>query len=618
MLKRILLSSALLLLGSLHQASHAGEVPAWGLIVKLKADATQQSNRADYANNRASIASVNAQTEATAQTARAQMQAALQRAGLPQASHRALIGSVVHHVGTDQILTHSQAVSLASKLMASGAVEWAVPNERAHLQQSTNPDDSYFYDEWWAFTYSSLDANRRRGVPDFQGAWATSNGTSGPIVAVLDTGITSHGDLDASTQVLPGYDFVSDIPRSNDGNARDNNAADPGDALSDSEIAANPSLYSGCTATSQSSWHGTAVTGVIAAHSNNATGITGANWHVRILPVRVAGKCGAWDTDIIDGMRWAAGLNVGGLVNPNPARIINLSFGGPTTCTPAYTSAIHELHGVGAVVVAAAGNDHGPVTRPASCAGTGAGADAIGVIAVVALNRDGFKANYSNFGPEATIATVGGDPGYHDWAQTNPAGSWGPYVGDTGILTLGNDGTTSPGTPSYYYYAGTSMAAPVVSAALSLMLSVNPNLTADELIRGVRITARPHVQSSFIHNCSTGNPGRCICTTQTCGAGILDANRALQYATYSVNAPASGFSPSMLFPDMINSTNVQAAAATGQDTVSGSSSSGQTINKSGGGGGGGGGSLSLLALLGLGLATALAARQVKAQAPRTA
>lgn len=601
MFKRILFCSALALSCPMVLAADG---PAWGLIVKLKGETSTTQSSGSNVPYAIAQAVHGVRAELSEAQGQAQLHTALQRAGLPQAGHRALIGTSVHHVAIEQMLTHAQAQTLAQKLMASGAVEWAVPNEREHLQQSTSPNDPYFSDQWWADYYSSFDTNHTRGVPDIRTAWQTTNGSITPVIAILDTGITSHPDLYAGVQILQGYDFVSNATRSGDGTARDNDPSDPGDGLTSGEIAGNPSTYTGCTA-APSSWHGTAVTGVIASHANNSQGIVGANWAARILPVRVAGKCGAWESDIIDGMRWAAGrLSIGGQTNPNPARIVNLSFGGSGACTQAYADVIAELRSVGVVVVAAAGNEHGSVSRPANCPGA---------VAVAALNRDGFKANYSNFGPEIIISTVGGDPGYIDNPPTQPAGSWGPYLGDSGILTLGNGGTYAPGVPGYYYYSGTSLAAPVTSAVLSLMLSVNATLTVDQLIQGLRASARPHVQSPYINNCSASNPGRCICTTSTCGSGILDANRALQYA---VNP--GGYAASNLTPDVINNTTVQAAAATGQDTVLAvkASATGPTENN---GGGGGGGAFSLIALAGLAAAAALAGRRVRARPapPRT-
>src|SRR5262249_43093311 len=150
-----------------------------------------------------------------------------------------------------------------------------------------------------------------------------------------------HPDLGRVTEggkLLSGYDFVSNAAVANDGDARDADASDPGDWVDDTDRA--QPTFSDCT-DSSSSWHGTRVSGLIGAMTNNAIGVAGAAFNARILPVRVMGKCGGFDSDIIAGMRWAAGLTVVGVPdNPTPANVINLSLGGDGACTAAYQSAV--------------------------------------------------------------------------------------------------------------------------------------------------------------------------------------------------------------------------------------------------------------------------------------
>jgi serine protease len=139
---------------------------------------------------------------------------------------------------------------------------------------------------------------------------------------------------------------------------------------------------------------------------------------------------------------------------------------------------------------------------------------------------------------------------------------------------------------------GTSFAAPVVAGTISLMLSVNANLTVDQIVAGLRLSARPHVTSTVIGQCSASNPGRCICTSTTCGAGILDAPQALAYA----HNP-TGYAPPTPTVTNIDAPEVVAAAARGPDIAQGSTNSSDS---------GGGGALDGWALLALAALTLLA------------
>jgi serine protease len=565
-----------------------------GLLVKFKdAPAHEATRRAALSASRDSVA-VAAVAAAAAHERRVQQTLAV--TGLSGTRLQAF-GRAALHLRWDQPLSAAQAEQHAERLRQRPEVEWVVLNERERRLQVPTPNDPMFAasagntGQWWLHPVSGANGNvlnaRLRGVPGLQTAWlrSTGVGAAAPIaVAVLDTGITVHPDLDAN--VLPGYDFVSTVEYAGDGNGRDADPADPGDFVSAQDKSANPVAFSSC-AIENSSWHGTNIAGVVAAVTNNGDGVAGVNWNARIVPVRVAGKCGAEVADIIDGMYWAAGeqlydsANRPLPLNAHPARVINISFGGTAACGPAYQTAINDLATRGVVVVAAAGNEHGNPTRPASCNG---------VIGVAALNRDGFKATYSNFGAALAIATAGGDP--------VDEGRWGALLGDDGLLTIDNFGITAPAPPSQSYsrIAGTSFAAPIVAGTISLMLGVNPNLTVTQIIDGLKHSARPHVVSGRIGACSAQNPGRCLCTTLTCGAGILDADEALIFAGNPIN-----YRPPNRPLINIDSDDVIAAAALGQDL---------DANATGGGGsGGGGGASSPAFLFALAFAVALLARR---------
>jgi serine protease len=140
-------------------------------------------------------------------------------------------------------------------------------------------------------------------------------------VAVVDTGVRfEHPDLLAVAdggKLLPGYNMISNVTVANDGDGRDADASDPGDWITAAEANNHLGFFYGCTvlnpstgkySAEDSSWHGTQVSGIIAAITNNGIGMAGVGPSLRVLPVRVLGKCGGYDSDIIAGMRWAAGL----------------------------------------------------------------------------------------------------------------------------------------------------------------------------------------------------------------------------------------------------------------------------------------------------------------------
>src|SRR5690606_34967652 len=264
--------------------------------------------------------------------------------------------------------------------------------------------------------------------------WDVTNG-AGVVVAVLDTGITNHSDLNAN--VLPGYDFISDVNVAGDGNGRDSNAADPGD-------------YQGG---SSSSWHGTHVAGTIAAVTNNNSGVAGVAFGAKIVPVRVLGRGGGYLSDIADGIVWAAGGSVGGVPgNPNPAEVINMSLGGAGSCSSSYQSAINSAVSRGTTVVVAAGNSNANVSgyNPGNCSN---------VVSVASTDRAGARSSFSNYGSLIDVSAPGSD-----------------------IASTVNTGSTTPSTAGYSLMSGTSMAAPHVAGVAALIQSAaGGNLTPAEV-----------------------------------------------------------------------------------------------------------------------------------------
>jgi serine protease len=486
-------------------------------------------------------------------------------------------------------LTPEQQKALMAKIMATGQVEWVEANDRVWPHAVGEPTNTEFTSQqWWASASPSVAGNA--GVPNIREAWSRSTGalSNAAPIAILDTGRVAHQDIRASgANVLSGYDFVSDAAYSGDGGGRDSDPSDPGDFVDATGL--NCGLQS-------SSWHGLAIEGIVSARVSDNAGMAGIHWNPRVMSLRVAGKCGAAKDDIIAAMYWASGVAVPSafgtaspLASPVQAKVVNISFGGLEGCDMSYQTAVDDLRGRGTVVVASAGNEHGAVSRPANCQN---------VVAVAALNRLGLKSTYSNFGNQVTVSTVGGDP-----AGTNSytdAGAWGAVLGDSGLYTVGNSGTRSPSTvqSDYFLYAGTSFSAPIVTGVIALMFDVNPSLTVDQVIAGLKASARPHVTTSLVGACSTSNPGRCRCTTSTCGAGILDADEALRWA-----ANPSGYVNLNTIPVNLDSNSTvrlkleQALTIAAQDRNANITPASTTQPSSGGGGGAFGGAW--VAVLGL-------------------
>ncbi|WP_369934023.1 S8 family peptidase [Xanthomonas tesorieronis] len=410
----------------------------------------------------ASAAAPSASLRATLQSVAAAMPAKNGRALGLTSLRRLAVGPEV--IQSNRPLDHAEAETLMRQLAADPNVEYVEVDQRMTI--ALTPNDPSLSNQW-AFGTTTAGINVRP-------AWDQATGT-GVVVAVIDTGITSHPDLNAN--VLPGYDFISVAADARDGNGRDSNPADEGDWAAANEC------YSGSPA-SNSSWHGTHVAGTIAAVTNNSTGVAGTAYNAKILPVRVLGKCGGYTSDIADAITWASGGTVSGVpANTTPAEVINMSLGGSGTCSTTYQNAINGAVGRGTTVVVAAGNSSANVSTsvPANCAN---------VIAVAATTSSRAKASYSNYGTGIDISAPG-----------------------SSILSTLNDGTTTPGNASYASYNGTSMATPHVAGVVALMQSVAPTpLTPAQVESTIKSTA-----ASF--SCSQG-----------CGAGLLDANAAVTAA----------------------------------------------------------------------------------------
>lgn len=379
--------------------------------------------------------------------------------------------------------TPEQLRRMARQLAELPEVEYAEPDVRRY--PDLLPNDPEFANQ----TYLTLGTTDNVEGIDAPGAWEATTGSSATIVAVVDSGILpDHADVAGRT--LPGYDFISEdgdgaFFAANDGDGRDPDPSDPGDHVEADQCG------SGAPA-ADSGWHGTRVASLLAAIGDDGQGMAGVDWNVWIVPVRALGRCGGFVSDINDAVRWAAGLVVPGAPpNPTPAKVINLSLGGEGQCMRSEQAAIDDALAAGAIVVVSAGNESTNALRsaPASCSG---------VITIGATRFDGGLAGFSNYGLKETLSAPGTD-----------------------LLSAANRGTAgpvdSPGGDIWNPDSGTSFSTPLVSGVASLMLSLNADLTASQVVGTMRATARDFPASSSQ-----------ACHDPLCGTGILNAAGAVQ------------------------------------------------------------------------------------------
>ncbi len=386
--------------------------------------------------------------------------------------------------------------TVARRLAARPDVEYAHPNFILYLvdrplpyaTQNVSPNDPRFPLQWHYLTNGTAPGESPGGV-GLPVAWDVTTGDPNVVTAILDTGILpGHPDITGSPNLLAGFDMITDPSTANDGDGRDSDATDPGDASGPNEcFPGSPAL--------PNSWHGTHVAGTVGVGiTNNAVGVAGINWQVGVLPVRVLGKCGASTTDINDAIRWAAGLPVPGVpTNPTPARVINMSLGTPPgvpcSAAPSTQAAINDAVAAGAAVVVAAGNDAVDASQvlPASCDN---------VITVAASDARGhLVSRYSNFGTTIEILAPGGDVARDDNNDGEP----------DGVLSMVQGG--------YAFFNGTSMAAPHVAGVLALWLANTPTLTPAQLLAELQANALPRTAAQC---------------PELCGAGLLNAVRSAE------------------------------------------------------------------------------------------
>ena len=355
-----------------------------------------------------------------------------------------------------------------ARYQARPDVVYAEPNRIVHLFALSDPDDAFYVDQWGLPMISAL-----AGWSTFPGTYAAPAGAP---IGIVDTGVdASHPDLVA--KVAPSGATC---------------------------------LGGGCVAgTPTDPWgHGTHVSGIAGAATNNGVGVAGVAFSSPIIPVRVfqddgTGSPIAYDADVANGIAWAA---------DHGAKVINLSLGGGYSLTEcnAVELAINSYH---AVVVAAAGNSSvSTPTYPAACPG---------VVGVAATDESDLPAGFSNYGnPDVFLSAPG-----VDILSTWPA-------------AIDDECPYFPYEPSgYCHLDGTSMAAPHVTGLAALIMSEHPEASVWQV---KQMLAQSSDKAGTL---PYGSDPYSFCPTCTWeahyGYGRIDVQRALSTALPPSAPPAA-------------------------------------------------------------------------------
>ncbi|MFI4890079.1 MAG: S8 family serine peptidase [Steroidobacterales bacterium] len=573
------------------------------IIVGFRATPANSVTRTFIArSNRPAVRLVQAQTSA------ADAANLAQRASVALARSRQITPGM-HVLFLPTTLYGAEVQATLARLRADPAVEFAEIDERRYaLAAAPQPPNDPLFGPPLPGTYSGqwymLAPNpsivvegvqtQDLSATDAQDAWAITTGSSDIVIADVDTGVLfDHPDLlraNLGGRLLPGYDFVGEdynpnkpynglgtYLTANDGDGWDPDPSDPGDWISSTDLQNTLFPPSSCGDPQtggpvSSTWHGTRVVGIFGAITDNDTGIAGMTWGNAqspgpwILPVRALGKCGGYDSDIIAGIAWAAGLTGTNLdtppnaatsstptipPNPYPADIINLSLGGSGACST-YETVLQDVTKLGVLVVASAGNGgsgtSASVTSPANCSLL-----VPGVIAVAGLRNVGTKVGYSSFGQEVGVSAPAGN-------CINPSGNCLRSIDSTT-----NSGTTDPAGNTYTNEQnpnlGTSFSAPIVSGIAALMRSVNANLTPAQLVARLESSAAAFPSNNSVPPLpvcpsTDSTSGECSCpapgpgVTLQCGTGMVNALNAVRAALHPIGVivpPATPFGGAPVF-----------------------------------------------------------------------
>lgn len=315
----------------------------------------------------------------------------------------------------------------ATSIRTAPGVEAAGPNYVA--KAALTPNDSLYAGSQSNLTKIAMPA-----------AWEKTTGSSGTVVASLDTGINwNHADLSGKVKFNTSDTAGNGIDDDGNGTVDDTNGMD----------FVNANYVSGkyvndANGPLDDEGHGTLTASVFAANTNNGQGIAAVGWQTRTLAVKVLDDTGYGSfVDVANGIRYAT---------DNGAKVINLSLGAQGVSSDFNTdSAINYAISHGVTLVAASGNDAAAtVSYPAINAN---------VIAVGASDANDAVASYSNQGSQLALLAPGNN-----------------------IPSANRSGTYSSAT-------GTSLASPHVAGAAALMLAAKPDLTPAQVKQTLQNTA---------------------------------------------------------------------------------------------------------------------------------
>lgn len=308
------------------------------------------------------------------------------------------------------------------------------------------PNDALYFEQWYLSQVSAPQV------------WNTQTGSAEIIIAVLDTGV----DLDHP-------DLIDNIWK-NPGEIEGNNKDDDGNGYVDDihgwdfiDFDATPTPDVGKQSSSEAVNHGSLISGIIGASGDNKIGISGINWNINIMPVRILDAVGSGDANTVAQAVYYA--------VDNGADVINMSFTGDVN-DPVLRNAVKFAYEQGAVIVSALGNDGEDVDSypvyPA-CYKSGDGDDDW-VIGVASLGKSDKRSVFSNYGSTCTDLSAPGEDIY-GVSYFDPAEGYDDkYAGG---------------------WSGTSMASPMVAGAAGILLSQYPTLTPTQVRNALKLSVDP-------------------------------------------------------------------------------------------------------------------------------